>query len=218
MTKVLVKDGSPAAPLIVGISRDITEWKETMEELKGSEASFRLSAEESRRFHEHPAAAARIVERIPRLQTVAKIIEAQIAPSQTIGPAREPDASRDPVQLGAAILHAAIGFDERRRRGLSHEAALAEMRLPGGFYHADVIAAMAHIEEVELAEWPRIVRVRDLAPGMILEQDICVQNGMCLIGSGQQITATLLQRLRGFSHVMDMDRAVSVRLPELQSV
>jgi len=41
-TKVPVRGGSPAAPLIVGISRDITEWKETMEELKRSEASFRL--------------------------------------------------------------------------------------------------------------------------------------------------------------------------------
>jgi PAS domain S-box-containing protein len=42
MTKVPVKDGSSAKPLIVGISRDITQWKETIEELKRSEASFRL--------------------------------------------------------------------------------------------------------------------------------------------------------------------------------
>jgi len=42
MTKVPVRDGSCAQPIIVGISRDITEWKETMEELKRSEASFRL--------------------------------------------------------------------------------------------------------------------------------------------------------------------------------
>jgi len=41
-TKVPVMDGSPSAPLIVGISRDITEWKETMEQLRRSEASFRL--------------------------------------------------------------------------------------------------------------------------------------------------------------------------------
>ena len=41
-TKVPVNDGSPSAPLIVGISRDITEWKQTMEELRRSEASFRL--------------------------------------------------------------------------------------------------------------------------------------------------------------------------------
>jgi two-component system NtrC family sensor kinase len=42
ITKVPVKDGSPYGPLIVGISRDITLWKETMAELERSEASFRL--------------------------------------------------------------------------------------------------------------------------------------------------------------------------------
>jgi PAS domain S-box-containing protein len=42
MTKVAVRDACSAKPLIVGISRDITEWKETMEQLRKSEASFRL--------------------------------------------------------------------------------------------------------------------------------------------------------------------------------
>jgi len=175
-----------------------------------------LSAEESRRFYEHPAAAARIIERIPRLETVAKIIEAQFASYQPMEPALESDGARDPVRFGAAILHAAVDFDERRRRGLSHAAALADMRLRAQGYHPDVISAMAHIEAVELAERTKVVPVGRLAPGMILEQDICVRNGVCLIGAGQQITATLLERLQGFSHAMDTDLAVTVRVPVVQ--
>jgi ActR/RegA family two-component response regulator len=175
-----------------------------------------LTGEESRRFREHPAAAARIIERIPRLGTVAKIIEAQLAPYHAIGPALEPNAPRDPVRFGGAILQAAIDFDERRRRGLSHAAALADIRLRADLYHPDVLSAMARIEEVELAEQTKVVPVSRLAPGMILEQDICVRNGMCLIGAGQQITATLLERLQGFWHAMDTDLTVSVRVPELQ--
>ena len=49
---------------------------------------------------------------------------------------------------------------------------------------------------------------------MILEQDVCVRSGMCLIGSGQLITAMLLKRLQGFAHAMDTDLAVTVRVPE----
>jgi ActR/RegA family two-component response regulator len=177
-----------------------------------------LSAEESRRFHEHPGAAARIIERIPRLETVAKIIEAQRAPSEAVGHALEPDAPRDPVCFGAAILQAAIEFDDRRRGGLSHADALAAMRLRTDIYPSEVISAMDRIEKVELAEQTRVVPVSRLAAGMILEQDICVRNGMCLIGRGQQITATLLQRLQGFSHVIDTGLTVTVRIPELQSV
>ncbi|MGA2881685.1 MAG: HD domain-containing phosphohydrolase [Bryobacteraceae bacterium] len=173
-----------------------------------------LSPEESCRFHEHPAAAARIIERIPKLQSVAKIVEAQFAPYQGMGPASEPDAARDLVPFGAAILQAAIDFDERRHRGLSHAAATADMRLRTNHYHPDVMSAIARIEEVELAERTKIVPVSGLKPGMILEQDICVRSGMCLIGSGQQLTATSLERLQGFLHAMDMDLTVSVRIPE----
>jgi len=88
------------------------------------------------------------------------------------------------------------------------------MRLRTNHYHPDVMSAIARIEEVELAERTKIVPVSGLKPGMILEQDICVRSGMCLIGSGQQLTATSLERLQGFLHAMDMDLTVSVRIPE----
>ena len=172
-----------------------------------------LSAEESVRFHQHPAAAARIIERIPRLQTVAKIVEAQFMPYQNVEPAAETHIPQDPVLFGAAILQAAIDFDERRHRGLPHAAALADM-LQADHYHPDVISAIAQIEAVELAERTRMIPVGALVPGMILEQDICVRSGMCLIGSGQQITPTSLQRLEGFSNAMDPDLMVAVRIPE----
>ncbi len=181
-------------------------------------ANQSLSAEESRRFCEHPGAAARIIERIPRLETVAKIIQAQLAPRQLNGPALPPDGVLDPVRFGAAILHAAIDFDERRRRGLSHAAALADMKLGAHLYHPEVILAMARIEAVEMAELTKVVPLSRLSPGMILEQDICIRNGVCLIGRGQQITATLLARLEGFSHAMDTGLCVSVRVPEVQAL
>jgi ActR/RegA family two-component response regulator len=173
-----------------------------------------LTAEESLRFHQHPAAAARIIERIPRLQTVAKIVEAQFTPYQNAEPTAETHAPQDSVLFGAAILQAAIDFDDRRRRGLSHAAALAHMRLRVDHYPPEVLAAIDHIEAVELAEPTRMVPVSGLVPGMILEQDICVRSGMCLIGSGQQITPTSLQRLEGFSNAMDPDLMISVRIPE----
>ena len=61
------------------------------------------------------------------------------------------------------------------------------------------------------------VPLKRLSPGMVLEQDICGRNGMCLIGRGQQMTPALLQRLRGFSHMMDADLTVTVRMPLKQA-
>jgi ActR/RegA family two-component response regulator len=181
-------------------------------------ANQALSAEESSRFREHPSAAARMVERIPRLETVAKIIEAQLGPAPGSGPVPDLGELRGPVSSGGAILQAALEFDGRRSRGLSHADALADMRLRKDRYPAEIIAAMASIEEVESSEPVQNVPLRRLAMGMLLEQDICGRNGMCLIGKGQQITPALLQRLRGFAHAVDQDSLVAVRISELQSI
>jgi hypothetical protein len=140
-------------------------------------------------------------------------VEAQFTRHQNVEPAAQPNVPLDPVLFGAAILQAAIDFDERRHRDLPHAAALADM-LQADHYHPDVISAIAQIEAVELAERTKMVPVGNLEPGMILEQDICVRSGMCLIGSGQQITPTSLQRLEGFSNAMEPDLMVCVRVPE----
>ena len=172
-----------------------------------------LSPEESRSFREHPAAAARIIERIPRLESVAKIVEAQLAPDHgagSIGGANDPLS--DPVGFAAGILRAAIDFDDGRRRGLSPADALAAMELRTDHYQPRIILALAGIEQLELAETTSAVPVARLAPGMILEQDLCARNGMCIVGRGIQVTPTILERVRGFSHAMDTDITVLVRI------
>ena len=90
------------------------------------------------------------------------------------------------------------------------------MRLRLDHYHPQVLSALACIEEVELAERTKNVPLSSLAAGMLVEQDICVRSGMCLIGRGQQITATSLQRLQGFEHSIDTDLMVRVRIPEAE--
>lgn len=189
-------------------------WISIPSEIAGKVAANQtLSDEESRRFREHPAAAARLIERIPRLETVAKIIAAQLGPPPGSGSVPALDELRDPVDFSAAVLQAAIEFDDRRGRGLSHAEALADMRLRKDRYPPEIVAAMARVEEVESADPVQNIPLKRLAPGMVLEQDICGRNGMCLVGRGQQMTPALLQRLRGFAHMMDIDAAVSVRMP-----
>jgi hypothetical protein len=92
------------------------------------------------------------------------------------------------------------------------------MRSRTDYYDPNVLSALARLEELELAEQTKLVRVTHLAPGMILEQDICAQNGVCIVGRGIQITATMLERVQGFWHTMDTELMISVRIPEAESV
>jgi FixJ family two-component response regulator len=178
-----------------------------------------LSPEESRAFRGHPAAAARIIERIPRLETVAKIVEAQLAPVPEVGSVvGVDDHLSEPVGFAAAILRAAIDFDDARRRGLSAADALTAMELRTDHYHPQIMSAIARIEQLELEERTSAVPVAQLAPGMILEQDICTRNGMCLVGKGIQVTATILERVHGFWHAIDTDMTVLVRITEAETL
>ncbi len=193
-------------------------WISIPSEIAGKVAANQpLSAEESRCFRAHPAAAARLIERIPRLETVAKIIQAQLGPPPGSGAVPGLEELRGPLSLGAAVLQAAIEFDDRRGCGLSHAEALADMRLRKDRYPPEIVSAMARVEQVESSDPVQNIPLKRLAPGMVLEQDICGRNGMCLIGRGQQMTPALLQRLRGFSHTMDTDVAVAVRMPRTQA-
>ncbi len=174
-----------------------------------------LSPEESCRFREHPGAAARIIERIPRLQTVAKIIEAQLERQPGLSAVVDARAPADPVFAGTAILQAATDLDERLQAGQTHHDAIDGVRARTDTYPKEVIAALEHIERVAVAEQTKVVPLSRLMPGMILEEDICGRNGICLIGRGQQITSTQLQRLKGFSNTLSPDLEITVRIPDL---
>jgi len=128
------------------------------------------------------------------------------------------DHLSEPVGFAAAILRAAIDFDDARRRGLSAADALTAMELRTDHYHPQIMSAIARIEQLELEERTSAVPVAQLAPGMILEQDICTRNGMCLVGKGIQVTATILERVHGFWHAIDTDMTVLVRITEAETL
>ncbi|MCX6621990.1 MAG: two-component system response regulator, partial [Acidobacteria bacterium] len=158
----------------------------------GAEA---LTAEEKIKFEAHPAAAARILEKIPRLETVARIIERQHSSYLSFfKPFREKDEN---VTLGATMLRAAIDYDRLRELNLPDEEILEQMQGRRGAYHPRVLTALARVRVQDSAAESAVLSFNDLEPGMVVYQDIIGSNGLCLLGRGQQITETMLQRLRG---------------------
>jgi response regulator RpfG family c-di-GMP phosphodiesterase len=170
-----------------------------------------LTAAETSRFAGHAAAAGRILEKIPRLETVAKIITAQQDPWLSLRH-YETDERNKTWTAGAQMLKAAIDFDELRRQGCSYEDALLQMNAPGDNYSPEMLQALSRLAELESAEEIRLVPVLNLATNMVLEENIVVQNGLCLLGAGQEITSTILERLHSFSHVIGADQTVKVRI------
>jgi response regulator RpfG family c-di-GMP phosphodiesterase len=158
-------------------------------------------------FISHAAAAAKMIGRIPRLDTVAQIIANQNTPYSA-----SPEGDVSTAVLGAHLLKGALDFDQLRQRGVPHDEAISRMRSRPGLYNHLVLDALSTIEAAESGDELVDILFRDLAPGMTLEEDVVGTNKLCVLGKGQEITETSLARLSGFASVVPPDRICKVRV------
>jgi response regulator RpfG family c-di-GMP phosphodiesterase len=84
----------------------------------------------------------RLLERIPRLRTVAQMIDRQHQAPQDL---EGLSAEDDPVSIGAQMLRVALEFDRLVASKRSFGAALAGMQQNRADYHPDVLAALEKV-------------------------------------------------------------------------
>jgi response regulator RpfG family c-di-GMP phosphodiesterase len=181
-------------------------WISVPPELAEKAARGELSAQESQRVTTLAHAAARMIEKIPRLEAVAKIITGQNSP---FNPSDENPAS---IAWGSQVLRCAADFDDLLQRGISHEDAVSKMRARPGLYSPQILTALASIQRQDVGSSVLDIRFYDLAPRMILEEDIVGSNGLCVLGKGQEITEATVERLSAFASLIPSDRRCKVRL------
>lgn len=156
-----------------------------------------LLAEEQQMFAAHPTVGSKLLRHIPRLETVAAMIagqhEAGAAPEQYQGvPQHEVGL------LGAQLLKIALDFDQRRRRGVSQHQAIAEMLQRPDLYERRLVLPLQTLESTAPQTVVRVLRVRDLCPGMVLEEDIRTVTGSLVLAKGHEVSFALIERLRSY--------------------
>jgi CheY-like chemotaxis protein len=177
-------------------------------------AGRELDANEEEMYLGHPQAGAKLLENIPRLETVVGIIENQLKDFAEIE--ANADLSYD-VAIGAQILRVAIDHDFKQFKGLSHNAAVGEMSKVAHCYNPQVFGALKKIKVVE--EHDRVVSlsVNDITVGMIVEENIVARNGIMIAPKGQKITWPVLQGIQNFSRQVGVKEPLVVRLDKSNS-
>jgi CheY-like chemotaxis protein len=171
-------------------------------------AHERLTAAENAVFTAHPAVAERLLQNIPRLETVGHMIRNQGSPPSLKERANAMFEGADAVTLGTAVLRAALEFDRLVSSGKPHEEALAHMRQAGRF-HSRMLQALETIEiqnERQVLE----VRLHELHAGMIAHQNILTHNGLLLVPNGEELTVPMIEKLRGFAKTVGIPEPLSV--------
>jgi ActR/RegA family two-component response regulator len=176
-----------------------------------------MSAIEKEHFLGHAHSAARILEKVPRLDGVARIIEKHNTPFRDL-PSHPTLALIDFESLGSQILNAAIDFDTLRQEDQKHAHAIAKMESFPGTYMPEVLKALATIEEAEALEKVVAIPALHLSSGMILEEDLLNDVGLVLLGKGQEVTSTFAQRLSKFNYGVANGQQCRVRVPRQPEV
>jgi len=157
-----------------------------------------LTSDEQGMFKKHPVIARELLVNIPRLGTVARMIEAQ--GQLFIRRTKSEDfKGEDMIALGGNLLKIAMDFDKLIIQGTSKDAALKEMSMHPEEYFTEAVSALKDFEAGPIDEVEKSVRIRELHTGMVLNEDLKAKNGTLIAVKGQDITYIMLQRLRAFA-------------------
>jgi response regulator RpfG family c-di-GMP phosphodiesterase len=169
-----------------------------------------LTVEEQRMYANHPAVSHELIRHIPRLEVVAEMIAHQ-QESYTNDEASHTAQERDQILLGAHILKVVLDFDRLMLRGMSHHDAVVDL-----LQHADAYGIVAALQDMELEEAEavaQLVTVRDLYPGMVLDENIRAKTGLLVIAKGHEVTYAMMERLRSYAKRVPLVEPFRVLLP-----
>ncbi len=157
-----------------------------------------LSESEQKLFSKHPQVAHDLLENIPRLEHVARMISAQnnAFTRQT----QQPDLQgEDLIALGGNLIRIAQAYDRHISSGETHAHALRELSEQPDLYFPDAVTILDSFASKPIDVVERKVTSDQLNIHMVLDEDVTADNGLMIATKGQEITPMMLQRLQSFA-------------------
>jgi response regulator RpfG family c-di-GMP phosphodiesterase len=174
----------------------ITLPQETAERLHDG---LPLSAAELAMVERLPAVAEQLLAHIPRFEVVRAIVASQRLP-RGHKERRPQGPNAELITWGGETLRVASDFDLLEGQGVPRAQALEIMRSRTGQYDRTVLAAFSAHQEVEHSENPvREMPLLSVLVGMVLSEDVRMQNGTLLVARGYEVTETFVECVRNFA-------------------
>lgn len=173
-----------------------------------------LTAAEVNLYQRHPQIGHDLIAKIPRMQTVAEIIAHQTRTINHEIVAVSPLANQETVRIGAHILKVVFDFDKLLLDGHFPHSACHELADRTGVYDPLVLNALRDLIENEADDYvTRLIFVVDLKPGMILSEPLFSTRDALLLPAGQEITISLILRLKSFAEAGFIKTRIVVNVP-----
>jgi response regulator RpfG family c-di-GMP phosphodiesterase len=173
-------------------------------------AGHSLTDEETEMYTNHPLAGAALLEKIPRLENVTKMIEWQ---QKRYDEYADSDISPqyEEVLIGAQLLKAVIDFDRLMFRCGGPEEATSEMRKQKGCYNPAILDLLKNISVTGRGQILSL-NVSQICEGMVAAEDVLAKNNVLIIAKGQLISKSYLQGLKNFSKQVGVVEPIRVQV------
>ena len=151
-----------------------------------------------------PEISAHVVENIPRLENVSRIVRYQLKHYDGMG-APEDGVKGTDIPLGARILKVLADLVHFESKRVTRHEALERMRERIGWYDPDVLTAaytafcVSPPQAAPVPQRRRAIRASALRAGQVLLSDVTTNEGMLLVRAQTTVTPLLIQRLKNFA-------------------
>jgi ActR/RegA family two-component response regulator len=155
-----------------------------------------LGSSEQQMVDRMPQVVEELLEHIPRLEPVRAILRLT---TRNYHDLTANAATPAPLAWGASALKIVLEYDELQSCPESAGDAVRIMRGRRGRYNPEIFEAFVKLcgpsEEGKIRE----LAISELRLGMTLAEDVKTSKGLLLIARGQQMTPSLIERIRNFS-------------------
>ena len=172
-----------------------------------------LSVSEKDALDEHPATAAYLLAKIPRMEGIAEIVANQGKHFDGTGIPSDARQGKD-IPLGARILHVAVAFDVLTAAGKSKGEAYAEMLRHSKRYDPNVLKALSLVLGDEAKFYIKSVEIDDLREGMILAEDVfSSSNSKLLLSKGHELNEPIIEQFRRYKAIFRLRGPIKIIQP-----
>ncbi len=177
-----------------------------------------LSDSEQAIMDKLPAVTEQLLANIPRLEPVREILRYQGKHYDGHGLPDGP-ACGGSIPWGARALKAATDLDVLEAQGLQGTMALDSLRARTGWYDPVILDAFEKLRgEQQRNGGVMHVPLHQVQTGMIFAEDVKARSGLLLIARGQEVTPSLVQRIKNLALTSKISDPVLVILPPQSAV
>jgi len=168
-----------------------------------------LSPKEREMFEKHPEVSYSLLSKLPRLEKVAEIIKYQNKNYDGTGyPHDEIKESQIPIE--ARILRVVLDFDLINSQDINPLKTVEKLNENKGHYDVTVMTSLEKVILGENKKEIKTVKIFQLDQTMIAAEDIATTNGMKIAGKGQEMTLTIIERIKNINRTVKVIEPIKV--------